>query len=93
MFSGQRRQPSNRSAKVSRGKFRRSWYDDEVKAAVAERRAAHSVFLQASTEETGREFRRMRNRCKRLIAGKKKEDWEKLMQQIQDAYKSNQRQL
>ncbi len=67
-----------------------SWYDDEE---LAERRVGHNAFLQAKTEEAWREFRRLRDKCARLITQKKQEDWDKLMQQIQEAYTNSHRQL
>ena len=43
------------SVEVGR-KFSRSWFDDEVKQAIADRRAAHAVFMQSGSEEAWTEY-------------------------------------
>jgi exonuclease III len=83
-------------------KFSRSWWDDEVKTAVAARRKAYAAYLpgaddQEQSEEKSAElwarFAQLRRACAKLITKKKKEDWERLMVQIEYAHKRDQKQL
>ena len=79
-------------------KFSRSWWDDDVKAAVGARRQAYKRFLTAADDKEKCEglwadFARLRRICSRLITKKKKEDWARLMEQIEEAHKRDQRKL
>ena len=76
------------SVEVGR-KFSRSWFDDEVKQAIADRRAAHAAFMQSESEEAWAEFSRRRRLCARLTKRKKREDWQKFEEQMEDAFQSN----
>jgi exonuclease III len=85
------------SVQVGR-KFSRSWWDDEVKIAVAARRRAHEEFLKAAEdEEKAAElwtvFAKLRRACAKLVTQKKKADWVRLMEQIEDAHKRDQKKL
>jgi exonuclease III len=85
------------SVQVGR-KFSRSWWDDDVKAAVTARRRAHDEYLKAADdEEKAAElwavFTKLRRACAKLVTQKKKEDWERLMEQLEDAHKRDQKKL
>jgi exonuclease III len=61
-------------------KFSRSWWDDEVKAAVSARREAHGKFLAGADDEEKAAnlwatFVKLRRSCAKLVKQKKKEDW------------------
>jgi len=76
------------SVEVGR-KFSRSWFDDEVKQAIADRRAAHAVFMQSGSEVAWTEYDRRRRLCVRMTKRKKREDWQKFEEQMEDAFQSN----
>ena len=85
------------SVQVGR-KFSRSWWDDDVKAAVAARRRAHDEFLKAADNEEKASalwavFAKLRRACTKLVKQKKKDDWVQLMEQIEDAHKRNHKKL
>jgi exonuclease III len=75
------------SVEVGR-KFSRSWFDDEVKTAIAERRAAHAVFLRSGSELDWAEYERRRRACTRLVKQKKRADWQKFEEEMEDAFRS-----
>ena len=72
---------------VSR-KFTREWFDDEVKQAIAERRAAYTAFIHAESEELWEEYRRRRRFRARMVKRKKRADWRKFEEQMEDAYQT-----
>ena len=76
---------SNGSVEVGR-KFSREWFDDEVKQAIAERRAAYAAFIHAESE--WEEYRRRRRFCTRMVKRKKRADWRKFEEQMEDAYQT-----
>ena len=80
-------------SKMTKGKFCRSWFDDEVRKAIDDRRAAHAKYLQHEGPEQFRVFRKKRRACKKLIAKKKQEDWAKLLERMEEAYKNDHREL
>ena len=80
-------------SKISGGKFCRSWFDDEVKEAVAARRAAHAEHLSAGTEKAWVKFVQLRRVCSRLVKRKKSEEWKTFLERIEKAYKEDHRQL
>jgi len=75
------------SVEVGR-KFSRAWFDDEVKTAIAERRAAHAVFLRSGSEMDWAEYERRRRACTRLVKRKKWADWQKFEEEMEDAFRS-----
>ena len=80
-------------SKISGGRFTRGWFDDEVKNAIKKRREAHARYLQCDSSENWKEFCRLRKLAKRMVMVKKRADWAKFMQRIEDAYKNNHKQL
>ena len=80
------------SVEVGR-KFSRSWFDDEVKQSIANRRAAHAVFRREGTPETWDEYERRRRACNRMVKDKKRADWLKFEEQMEDAFHSDQRKM
>jgi exonuclease III len=77
----------------SGGKFSREWFDDEVRAAIKTRRAAHAKWLKDDDELTWKTYTRARRACKRFVMRKKKELWAKFMAKIEDAYENDHKEL
>ena len=88
------RAAENSAGSVAVGrKFSRSWFDDEVKQAIANRRAAHAAFRRAGTPETWSTFQRLRAVSNRLVRSKKIADWRKFEEEMEDAFHHDQRKL
>ena len=77
----------------SGGKFCREWFDDEVRAEIKKRRAAHAQWLKDDDEATWKTYARARRACKRFVMRKKKELWAKFMAKIEDAYENDHKEL
>ena len=67
-------------------KFSRSWFDDEVKQSIADRREAYAVYLRDSTQSNWDEFLRQRRVCNKLVKAKKREDWQKFVEKMEKAF-------
>jgi hypothetical protein len=86
------------SAPVGR-KFSRSWWDEEVKTAVAKRRETYQRYLAAAAADSDtqasiwKEYSHQRRTVNRLIATKKREDWSKLMDEMEYAYEHDHKRL
>ena len=80
-------------SKMTKGKFCRAWFDDEVRKAIDDRRAAHAKYLQEDCPANFLAYRRKRRACKKLIVKKKQEDWTKLLEKMEEAYKNDHREL
>ena len=81
------------SAPVGR-QFNRSWFDEEVRDAIAERRAIHeSAAKSGFTARDWKHYRKARRRVRRLVSSKKKADWKTFEQDIEKAYSSDHRRL
>ena len=75
-------------------RFTRPWFDGEVRRAVDRRRKAYKKFRETKTSSNWDQFQRLRNACKTLIRRKKREVWEKTVEQIAaDFGDSNMRQF
>ena len=78
-------------------KFSRSWWDDEVRAAVKARKTTHKAYRRASCdEERERLFKRyaaQRRACNKLIKKKKRVDWIRLMEDMEEAYRKDHKKL
>jgi len=69
-------------------RYSRSWYDDEVRAKIEERRFAYEEFKSSRTRQHWNKYKRERRATRRLVRQKKKEDWEKLIAGIEADCKS-----
>ena len=76
-------------SKVVSKRFSRSWFDGEVRRAVANRRELHKQFRKSPSEERWNAFLDARRKCKALVRQKKKEDWDALLADISSSYSSH----
>ena len=76
------------SVEVAR-KFSRGWFDDEVKQTIADRRTAYTAFLREPSDTRWAEYNRRRRACTRLVKRKKRADWQKFEEQVEDAFQSS----
>jgi hypothetical protein len=79
--------------KVTRKGFTRRWFDQELREAVGLRRAAYQTFLKTGLETDYKAFTTQRRICKKLTRKKKTQEWEKYLDEMEQAYKSNHRQM
>jgi hypothetical protein len=77
----------------SRKGFSRGWFDSEVREAIKVRRAAYAVFKDDRTEANWSEFRKLRSACSRLVHRKKKEDWDRYLDKLEDSFHNDHKQL
>lgn len=74
--------------------FNRSWFDDEVKAAITKRQSIYAECLaQGFTQERWKRYRRARRGVRRLVKAKQRADWLRFVRDIEAAYKGDHRRL
>ena len=74
--------------------FNRSWFDEEVRQAIATRRAIHDNAASTGyTASVWKRYRQARRNVRRLVASKKRADWENFERDIERAYSSDHRRL
>ena len=80
-------------SKVVRKGFSRSWFDQELKEAVAKRRAAHKTWLGSKLDTDYKKFSTLRKKCRKLVKKKKSEKWEEYLDDMESAYRGDHRRL
>ena len=78
---------------IVRRKFSRSWFDDEVKAAVRARREAYQEFKQSGSEEAWEKFTLARKDCNKITKRKQTESWNKFLEDVEDARHNDPKQM
>jgi exonuclease III len=82
---------------VPNRKFSRSWFDDEVKEIVKRRRKAYEEWLLQEDEGLRQLqwglYTKLRAEGKKAVRRKKREDWAKLMERMEEAYHKDTAQL
>lgn len=74
--------------------YNRSWFDDEVRTAIAQRQRIYRECLDlgfAKARWAG--YRRARRHVRRLVKAKKSADWKTYVKDIEEAFKSDHRRL
>jgi hypothetical protein len=65
------------------------WFDQEVREAIAARRAKHAEFLRTGDNSAWKEYCSLRKSTKRLVFEKKQAAWNETMDAIADAFFKN----
>jgi exonuclease III len=74
--------------------FNRSWFDDEVREAIAARQKLYQDNLNLGfTKARWACYRRARRHVRRMVKAKKLEDWKAYVTDIEEAYKNDHRRL
>jgi hypothetical protein len=74
--------------------YNRSWFDDEVREAIAMRQKIYQECLDLGFDRSRwARYRRARRHVRRLVRAKKKEDWTAYVRDIEAAYKNDHRRL
>ena len=76
-------------SRVIRRKFSRSWFDDEVKAAIAQRREAYNNFKSDKSLKAYKVFRKARRACNRLTGRKQADAWNEYLANVEDARRND----
>ena len=70
-------------------RFSRSWFDQECRSAIDQRRRIYRLYKAAPTTESWQRYKCERLRVRRLIRRKKQEDWEKFLKSLADDFGTN----
>ena len=76
-------------SKTCTKRFMRPWFDEEVKAAIRERRKIHREYRQAPSDELWERYLKERSAVRKLVRDKKAADWERLLKSLTTAHRSN----
>ena len=78
--------------KISR-KFSRPWFDEDLREAIKKTTDKYREFQQSPTEMKWTAFKQLRAQKARLIRKKKTHCWEKFLDDFNEAYRGNHKQL
>jgi len=74
--------------------YNRSWFDDEVRDAIAMRQKIYQECLDLGfARARWASYRRARRHVRRIVKAKKREDWKGYVKDIEEAYKNDHRRL